>query len=106
MLPLGFGKNLVASLLGGDGEDETAAVTEMAPPEHTQPAPINNPYSSRTSKVTPAQGMQQPAYEPQYEQPMHHNNKCTMRTQQPQVHVQQAQFASFDSPSLNQVGVE
>ena len=25
-----------------------------------------------------------------------------MRTQQPQVHVQQAQFASFESPSLNQ----
>ena len=39
LLPLGFGKKLVASLLGGDGEEEAAAVTEMVRPvEQTQPA--------------------------------------------------------------------
>ncbi len=97
LLPLGFGKKLVASLLGGDGEDEAAAVTEMVRPvEQTQPAPIQQPIQQPNEQKAPAQGGQQPAYEPQFEQP------TPMRTQQPPVHVQQAQFASFDSPSLNQ----
>jgi flagellar motor switch protein FliN len=100
LLPLGFGKKLVASLLGGDGEDEAAAVTEMVRPiEQTQPAPIQQP----SEQSAPTQGVQQPAYEPQFEQPTTPpQQQAPMRTQQPPVHVQQAQFASFDSPSLNQ----
>ena len=103
LLPLGFGKKLVASLLGGDGEDEAAAVTEMVRPiEQTQPAPIQQPIQQPFEQSAPAQGVQRPALEPQFEQPMTPQQQAPMRTQQPPVHVQQAQFASFDSPSLNQ----
>lgn len=96
LLPLGFGKKLVASLMGGDAEEETAAVAEMAPPKLQQPSPPvqQESYQGGTNS------MQQPAYETQYghavpQQQMH------MRAQQPQVQVQQAQFASFESPTLN-----
>ena len=75
----------------------------VRPIEHTQPAPIQQPIQQPYEQSAPAQGMQQPAYEPQFEQPMTPpQQQAPMRTQQPQVHVQQAQFASFDSPSLNQ----
>ena len=89
LLQLDFGKKLVASLVGGDAMEETAAVAEMAPPQAPPSAPQN----------TPAQGMQQQAFDMPYEQPMPHQQM--QRQQQPQVHVQQAQFASFDSPSLS-----
>ena len=102
LLPLDFGKKLVASLLGGDSEEEAAAVTEMVRPvtaqQHHQ-QPIQQP----SEQNAPTQGVQQPAYEPQFEQPTTPpQQQAPMRTQQPPVHVQQAQFASFDSPSLNQ----
>lgn len=89
LLPLVFGKELVATLLGG-GAEEVAAVAEMAPPleKQQQPMPAHQ-------QQAPAQDMQQP----EYAQPMPQQQ---MRTQQPQVNVQQAQFASFESPSLNQ----
>ena len=91
LLPLGFGKNLVASLMGGDAEEETAAVAEIAPPKPQQPSsPIQQ--ESHPS-------MEQPAYEAQYEQAVP-QQQMPMREQQPQVQVQQAQFASFDSPTL------
>lgn len=79
LFPLEFGKELVATLLGGDALEETAAVAELAPPVQQQ---------------------QQPAYETQYAQPVPQQQ---VRVQQPQVNVQQAQFASFESPALNQV---
>jgi flagellar motor switch protein FliN/FliY len=96
LLPLGFGKKLVASLLGGDAEEETAAVAEMAPPKLQQPStPVQQEsYQGGTNS------MQQPAYETQYEQAVP-QQQMHMRAQQPQVQVQQAQFASFESPTLN-----
>ncbi len=85
LLPLGFGKKLVASLMGGDTEDETAVVAEMAPPKVQQPTPVQ----------------QQATYEPQYGQATP-QQQMQPRVQQPQVQVQQAQFANFESPSLKQ----
>lgn len=86
LLPLEFGKNLVNTLISGGAEEETAAVAEMAPPV-AQPQPTT---------------MQQPAAydntQQQYAQPAPQQQ---MRMQQPQVNVQQAQFTSFESHSLN-----
>ena len=95
LLPLGFGKKLVASLLGGDAEEETAAVAEMAPPKLQQSSsPIQQEsYQGGTNSV------QQPVYETQYGQDIP-QQQMHMRAQQPQVQVQQAQFASFESPTL------
>ena len=84
LLPLEFGKKLVASLMGGDAEEETAVVAEMAP-QVQQPTPIQ----------------QQTAYEPQYGQATP-QQQMQPRAQQPQVQVQQAQFANFESPALKQ----
>ena len=91
LLPLVFGKDLVATLLGGGAEEETAAVAEMERPVAQQPPTMQQPVQQ--------QAMQQPAYDTQqYAQPVPQQQ---MRMQQPQVNVQQAQFASFESPSLN-----
>lgn len=79
LFPIEFGKELVATLLGGDALEETAAVAELAPPVQQQ---------------------KQPAYETQ---PAQSVPQQQVRVQQPQVNVQQAQFASFESPALNQV---
>ena len=107
LLPLEFGKKLVASLMGGDAEDETAAVAEMARPTEQQPSPAQQPVHQQQQVQQQSyeqndygQGMQQPAYDTQYGQPAP-QQQMQMRPQQPQVQVQQAQFASFESPSLN-----
>ena len=93
LLPLVFGKDLVATLLGGGAEEETAAVAEMARPVEQQQPTMEQPVQQQQ------QAMQQPAYDTQqYAQPVPQQQ---MRMQQPQVNVQQAQFASFESPSLN-----
>lgn len=110
LLPLPFGKSLVASLVGGEAEEEAAAVAEMAPPveppappappsapQQQAPPPYQEPFPS-----APGSGQappQQPAYDPSFAQAP--PQQPPMRQQQP-VHVQQAQFASFDSPSLSQ----
>lgn len=109
LIPLHFGKSLVASLVGGDAEEEAAAVAEMAPPADPTPPPVqqSSPQQSPPSyeEPYPTQGgygqamPQQPsAYEQSYAQAP---PQQPMRQQQP-IHVQQAQFASFDSPSLSQ----
>ncbi|QNK90662.1 flagellar motor switch phosphatase FliY [Sporosarcina sp. resist] len=106
LLPLGFGKKLVASLMGGDAEEETAAVAEMARPTEQQPSPVQQPAQQQQVQQQSyeqngfGQGMQQPAYDTQYGQPVP-QQQMQMRPQQPQVQVQQAQFANFESPSLN-----
>lgn len=98
LLPLAFGKELVATLLGGGAEEETAAaaVAEMAPPPVKQQPIMQQP----TQQMYQQPDMQPPAYDAQFGQPMPQQQQ--MRMQQPQVNVQQAQFASFESPSLNQ----
>ncbi|WP_318615547.1 flagellar motor switch phosphatase FliY [Sporosarcina sp. YIM B06819] len=96
LLPLVFGKDLVATLLGGGATEETAAVAEMAPPlEKQQPVAMQQPTQPVYQQQAPAQDM----YQQPYTQPMPQQQ---MRIQQPQVNVQQAQFASFESPTLNQ----
>ncbi|MBE1553453.1 flagellar motor switch phosphatase FliY [Sporosarcina limicola] len=87
LFPLEFGKKLVASLLGEDVIKETAAVVEMSPPKEQQHSvtqqPLQQPIQQQIhEQIAPPGGMQLP----------------------PQVNVQQAQFASFDSPSLSQSG--
>ncbi|MEK4711282.1 flagellar motor switch phosphatase FliY [Sporosarcina sp. FSL K6-5500] len=110
LVPLGFGKKLVASLMGGDAEEETAAVAEMTRPTEQQPSPVHQQPTQPTQQQQVqqqsyeqngyGQGMQQPAYDAQYGQPAP-QQQMQMRPQQPQVQVQQAQFANFESPSLN-----
>lgn len=106
LLPLEFGKKLVVTLMGGDAEDETAAVVEMARPTEQQPSSVQQPAHEQQVQQQSyeqngfGQGMQQPAYDAQYGQPAP-QQQMQMRPQQPQVQVQQAQFANFESPSLN-----
>ncbi len=100
LLPLKFGKSLVASLVGGDAIDETAAVAEMERPVKQQPS-MQQPTQQMYGQGTSAQGMQQPAYDSQYGQPVQ-QQQTYIRPSQPQVNVQQAQFVNFESPTLNQ----
>ncbi len=106
LLPLGFGKKLVASLMGGDAEEETAAVAEMTRPTEQQSTPVQQPaqqqqvHQQSYEQFGYGQDMQQPSYDAQYDQ-LGPQQQMQMRPQQPQVQVQQAQFASFESPSLN-----
>lgn len=90
LFPLEFGKKLVASLMG---EDEAAAPTEVPPsppaPQYAEPEPSYAPQ--------PEPQQQQPEYQ---EQPMQ-QQQTAPRPTQPPVHVQQAEFASFQAPSLN-----
>ncbi|MFS0574217.1 flagellar motor switch phosphatase FliY [Sporosarcina sp. 179-K 3D1 HS] len=112
LLPLHFGKSLVASLVGGEAEEETAAVAEMAPPAEPTtppaqpsappqqaPTPYQEPYPSSTHGGYGQAMPQQPSYDPSFAQAP--PQQPPMRQQTP-VHVQQAQFASFESPSLSQ----
>lgn len=89
LLPLDFGKNLVTSLLGGV-EEETAAVIEAPAPQAPPPASVQQPMP----ETSPVSEQPQQQVSPGFQMPA--------RPEQPQVQVQQAQFASFESPSLNQ----
>ncbi|MEI4768567.1 flagellar motor switch phosphatase FliY [Psychrobacillus sp. FJAT-51614] len=81
LLPLEFGLKLVKSLMGEDEEDQVAA-TIMEERVETAPSPSNQ--------------------QPVKEQPQPQMQFTQPRPQAPQVEVQQAQFASFDAPSLTQ----
>ena len=100
LFPLEFGKNLVAQLMGIGVEEESAVTMEEAPVE---PLPTQQPnYEQRP----PQQPQRQQQQEQQYyqEPPMQQQaapQQMPTRQQQPPIHVQQAQFASFESPSLN-----
>jgi flagellar motor switch protein FliN/FliY len=105
LLPLEFGKKLVATLVGGNAEEEVAAVAEMAPPKQQQQqqqqsqSQVQNVQHSNSSfghnqsmpqsNINSSYGYTEPRQE-------------TKRSQEPQVQVQQVQFANFESPSLNQ----
>ena len=103
LLPLGFGKKLVASLMGGDAEEETAAVAEMARPIEQQPLQYNSQHSnnkcnsSRTNKMDAGCSNRLMTHNTDNQ----HRRQQMRKLQQPQVQVQQAQFANFESPSLN-----
>ncbi|WOV89195.1 flagellar motor switch phosphatase FliY [Sporosarcina oncorhynchi] len=100
LFPLEFGKNLVAQLMGMGAEEESAVTMEEAPVEPLSTQQPN--YEQRP----PQQPQRQQQQEQQYyqEPPMQQQaapQQMPTRQQQPPVHVQQAQFASFESPSLN-----
>ncbi|SDM55493.1 flagellar motor switch protein FliN/FliY [Psychrobacillus sp. OK028] len=87
LLPLEFGLNLVKSLLGEEEPEVAATITE----EKVYEAPVQQQPTTQTQQApemsshAPMQFTQQPS-----------------RPQAPPVEVQQAQFASFDAPSLTQ----
>ncbi|WP_313234860.1 flagellar motor switch phosphatase FliY [Sporosarcina ureae] len=89
LFPLEFGKKLVSSLMG---EEEAATVTEVPPnsqaPSYSEPEPAYEP------EPTPVQPQLQ------YQAPPVQEPSAPRQTQAP-VHVQQAEFASFQAPSLN-----
>ncbi|PID17030.1 flagellar motor switch phosphatase FliY [Sporosarcina sp. P34] len=89
LFPLEFGKKLVSSLMG---EEEAATMIETPPspqaPQYSEPEP------TYAQEPTP---MQQP--QPAYQAPPSQQTATPRQTQEP-VHVQQAEFASFQAPSL------
>lgn len=107
LFPLDFGKNLVAQLMGMGAEDETAVTMEEAP---VQPLPMQQPsyeqqpqlqQEQHYSQEPPMQQQQQHYYQEPPMQQQTAPQQLPPRQQQPPVHVQQAQFASFESPLLN-----
>ncbi|MCZ8532774.1 flagellar motor switch phosphatase FliY [Psychrobacillus psychrodurans] len=85
LLPLEFGLSLVKSLIGEEDTEVAATITE----EKVHQAPAQQQSTMQTQQA-PEMPTQQ-----QY-------NQHQSRTQAPQVEVQQAQFASFEAPSLSQ----
>ncbi|PIC58932.1 flagellar motor switch phosphatase FliY [Sporosarcina sp. P12(2017)] len=89
LFPLEFGKKLVSSLMG---EEQAATVTEVPPnpqaPSYSEPEPA---YAPELAPVQP---------QSQYQAPPVQEPSAPRQTQAP-VHVQQAEFASFQAPSLN-----
>ncbi|PID00291.1 MULTISPECIES: flagellar motor switch phosphatase FliY [unclassified Sporosarcina] len=90
LFPLEFGKKLVSTLMG---EEEAATMTEVPPsppePQYSEPEPAYTP--------DPAPMQQQ---QPVYQAPPMQQTAVPRQTQAP-VHVQQAEFASFQAPTLN-----
>ncbi|KXH79990.1 flagellar motor switch phosphatase FliY [Sporosarcina sp. HYO08] len=101
LLPLDFGKKLVASLMEGTSETESAVTREMSEPVKTNgtidPSPIGSHQQveqEQTERQTHA-----------VENHLSHGQAAIREQQRPSkqpIHVQQAQFASFDQPALSQ----
>ncbi|PID22867.1 flagellar motor switch phosphatase FliY [Sporosarcina sp. P3] len=93
LFPLEFGKKLVSSLMG---EEEAATMTEVPPspqaPPYSEPEPA---YAPEPAPIQPQSQSQS-----QYQAPPVQEPSAPRQTQAP-VHVQQAEFASFQAPSLN-----
>lgn len=87
LLPLEFGQSLVKSLIGEDEPELAATITE----EKVYQAPIQQQPSMQTQQV----------HEVPSQAPIQYTQQQT-RPQAPPVEVQQAQFASFEAPSLSQ----
>jgi flagellar motor switch protein FliN/FliY len=85
LLPLEFGLSLVKSLIGEEDTEVAATITE----EKVHQAPVQQQSTLQTQQA--------PEMHPQVQYNQHQS-----RTQAPQVEVQQAQFASFEAPSLSQ----
>ena len=91
LFPLEFGKKLVASLMG---ENEATSSTEVPATSEAPPAPQ---YAEPSYAPQPEPQYQQP----EYQTPPVQQQQAAPRQTQPPVHVQQAEFASFQAPSLN-----
>ena len=88
VLPFEFAQKVVATLLNGDSEAEIAATLVEDPPEE--------PKQSLQTSPEPR------SYEEEVNQQPIMETRTAPTQQKPQVAVQQAQFASFDAPQLNQ----
>lgn len=111
LLPLKFSKKIVKSLMGETDEPLTATTTvEPAPVQPTQQQPMQQAQQPTAQQPMFEQPVQQPVYEqpvqqpvyqqqqPVYEQPVYQQPAYTA----PPANVQQAQFASFESPNITQ----
>jgi len=87
LLPLEFGQSLVKSLIGEDEPEVAATITE----EKVYQAPVQQQASMQTQQM----------HEMPSQAPMQYSQQQS-RPQSPPVEVQQAQFASFEAPSLSQ----
>lgn len=87
LLPLEFGQSLVKSLIGEEEPELAATITE----ERVYQAPVQQQPSMQTQQV----------HEVHSQAPIQYTQQQT-RPQAPPVEVQQAQFASFEAPSLSQ----
>ncbi|SFQ17856.1 flagellar motor switch protein FliN/FliY [Psychrobacillus psychrotolerans] len=87
LLPLEFGLSLVKSLIGEEEPELAATITE----ERVYQAPVQQQPSMQTQQV----------HEVHSQAPIQYTQQQT-RPQAPPVEVQQAQFASFEAPSLSQ----
>lgn len=87
LLPLEFGMNLVKSLIGDEEPEVAATITE----EKIYQAPVQQQPTMQTQQTPEAPSQAPVQYSQQHSRP-----------QPPPVEVQQAQFASFESPSLSQ----
>lgn len=87
LLPLEFGQSLVKSLIGEEEPELAATITE----ERVYQAPVQQQPSMQTQEV----------HEVHSQAPIQYTQQQT-RPQAPPVEVQQAQFASFEAPSLSQ----
>lgn len=83
VVPFEFGKELVATLVNGNAEEEVAATVVEEEPASVEPTPV----ADFSQEVEPRQTM---------------NARPKTVQQKPQVAVQKAQFASFETPSLNE----
>ena len=97
LFPLEFGKNLVASLMGMGVGDEAAASLEtpVKPTPMTEQPKQQEIQQEDLSSLGNEQHVSQQYYEQAVQQ------QIPQRQQQPTVRVQEARFASFDSPTLN-----
>lgn len=120
LLPLKFSKKIVKSLMGETDEPLTATTTvEPTTVQPTQQQPMQQAQQPTAQQPMFEQPVQQPVYEqpaqqpvyqqpvqqqayqqqqPVYEQPVYQQPAYTA----PPANVQQAQFASFESPSITQ----
>lgn len=100
MFPLAFGKNLVAALMGETAvtvdEPAPAVQPSPAPAPPSEPAAAESAPQPQTPPAVPSYQQAPAASEPSYQAP-----PAPSRPQQPQVHVQQAEFATFQAPSLS-----
>lgn len=87
LLPLDFGLSLVKSLIGESEPEVAATITE----ERVQQAPVQQQPMMQTQQAPEIQPQAQVQYTQQQSRPL-----------APPVEVQQAQFASFEAPSLSQ----
>ncbi|MDW0111771.1 flagellar motor switch phosphatase FliY [Sporosarcina saromensis] len=98
LFPLQFGKNLVTSLMGMGAEEE-AAVTMEAPTKSESTSTFAYDQSHNESVHQDPYASMNDQQQTAWDQPI--TQQLPPRQQRPTVHVQEAKFASFDSPSLN-----